>query len=218
VTAEAMAVTLAGSLPVAFALCNILCLLMQHPHVYKRLQDEVDSFYPPGENALDCKHHADMDFLNAVINETLRLHPAVPDGSQRTTQGQGMTIDACYIPPYTSVRVYTWAIHRDPRNFSPFTEEFWPERWLIAEDPSLFPFDDKMPFIHNPNAFIPFSFGPANCVGKNLALKEMKMVLCHLLQQVDLRLAEGSNPGTLNPMKRNSLSQVVVSPRRTRDS
>ena len=44
--------------------------------------------------------------------------------------------------------------------------------------------------MHNVNAFIPFSFGPANCVGKNLAWKQMKMVLCHLMQQVEFRLAE----------------------------
>ena len=53
-----------------------------------------------------------------------------------------------------------------------------------------------MPFIHDPNAFIPFSFGPSNCVGKYLALKEMKMALCHILQKVDVRFAEGYDPTT----------------------
>ncbi len=50
------------------------------------------------------------------------------------------------------------------------------------------------PFIHNPNAYIPFSFGPANCVGKNLALQEMRMVLCHCLQKLTLKFADGWNP------------------------
>ena len=87
--------------------------------------------------------------------------------------------------------INTLMLHRDPRNFSPFTDEFWPERWLIVQGsmelPSSVP---KTEFIHNGAAFIPFSYGetlcfkisgevvnayllhvgPANCVGKPLAI------------------------------------------------
>ncbi|THH32433.1 hypothetical protein EUX98_g1786 [Antrodiella citrinella] len=175
VAIEAFLVTIAGSDTVYSTLCNTLSLLMQNPAIYNQLQDEIDRYYPLGENALDCKYHTDMTFMNAVI----------------------------YIPPYTSVRVHTWSVHRDPRNFSPFTEQFWPERWLIAEDFATASvstrYNSKEPFVHNPNAFIPFSFGPANCVGKNLALKEMKMVLCHLLQQIELQFAKGYDPITEKP-------------------
>ena len=48
-------------------------------------------------------------------------------------------------------------------------------------------------FVHNQAAFIPFSHGPYNCVGKNLALLEMKMVICHLLQNFDIRFDERWN-------------------------
>lgn len=99
-----------------------------------------------------------------------------------------------YIPPHTSVRIHTWSIHRDPRNFSPYPESFWPERWLIAEDPTSYPSDLKPPLVHNLNSFMPFSFGPSNCVGKTLAMKELRMVLCHLIQQVECRFAEGYDP------------------------
>ena len=44
--------------------------------------------------------------------------------------------------------------------------------------------------MHNANAFIPFSFGPSNCVGKQLAMQEMRIVICHLLQKLDMRLPE----------------------------
>lgn len=96
-----------------------------------------------------------------------------------------------FIPPRTSIRIHTYSIHRDPRNFSPHPEAFWPERWLIAEDPASYaPYKGSSEtFIHNPNAYIPFSFGPANCVAKNLALKQMRMVLCHLLQRVTVTFA-----------------------------
>jgi cytochrome P450 len=48
-------------------------------------------------------------------------------------------------------------VHRDPRNFSPQTDGFWPERWLpeakkLAEA-------QGQEYIHNPQAYFPFAFG-----------------------------------------------------------
>lgn len=45
--------------------------------------------------------------------------------------------------------------------------------------------------MHNLNTFTSFSFGPSNCVGKNLALREMKVLLCYMMQRLDLRFADG---------------------------
>ena len=53
---------------------------------------------------------------------------------------------------------------------------------------------DKTPFRHNTAAFIPFSFGPANCVGKNLAYQEMRTVVCMMMQRLDFRFADGYDP------------------------
>ena len=86
-------------------------------------------------------------------------------------------------------RIHFWSLHRDPRNFS-HPESYYPERWLIAE--GIQKSDEKL--VHNPNAFIPFSFGPANCVGKNLALMEMRLVLCHFMQKLELSFPKGYDP------------------------
>lgn len=77
----------------------------------------------------------------------------------------------------------------DPRNFTN-PETFWPDRWLIAEGLQ----ESKEKITHNLNAFIPFSFGPSNCVGKNLAMQEMRYFLCHFMQNLDVRFAEGWDP------------------------
>ncbi|TCD68353.1 hypothetical protein EIP91_010991 [Steccherinum ochraceum] len=192
VAAEGSMVILAGSDTTAATLSSIMFYLIQDPHSYKKLQNEVDTFYPPGDSALDCKYHSQMPFLEAVINESLRLYPLIPTGSQRATKGDGLALNSCYIPPNTSVRLHTWTIHRDPRNFSPNPDGFWPDRWLIAEDPSSY--KGPEPFVHNTTAFIPFSYGPANCAGKNLALKELRMVLCCMMQQVELSFEESYDP------------------------
>ncbi|KAH8091068.1 cytochrome P450 [Cristinia sonorae] len=221
VASEGFLVVLAGADTTSATIATTLWCLMRHPAVYKKLQEEVDRFYPQGENALDCKHHGELTYLDAVLNETLRLYPVEASGSQRATTGQGLLIGPHYIPPYTSVRIHTYAMQRDPRNFSPHPESFWPERWLIASSPSIEGQSEKSEgtFIHNTNAFMPFSFGPANCVGKALAIKEMKMVMCHLLQQMDVRFAEGYDPEQFERGMRDWLTlevgslPVVITPR-----
>ena len=57
----------AGADTTASALSNILWLIIRHPQYYKRLQAEVDKFYPPGEDSLDPKHHTRMPYLEAVM-------------------------------------------------------------------------------------------------------------------------------------------------------
>ena len=81
-------------------------------------------------------------------------------------------------------------MHRDARNFFPHPEGFWPERWLLAGTGGSL----GAKIVHNPGAFIPFSFGPSNCAGKGLALQEMRMVICVIMQRLELKFARDYNP------------------------
>ena len=94
-----------------------------------------------------------------------------------------------YVPEGNQARVHFWSVHRDARNFTHATT-YLPERWLIAEGLESTP----PSFVHNRNAFVPFSFGPANCVGKNLAMQEMRELLCHFIHELTVRFADGCNP------------------------
>ncbi|KAF7974713.1 hypothetical protein HWV62_11507 [Athelia sp. TMB] len=137
-----------------------------------------------------------MNYLNAVINETLRLLPPVLSGSQRVVErGSGAaTFGPHLIPEGTAVFSHFYSIQRDQRYFSPLPETFWPDRWLSeSERTSPFGSGYKGPVnvVVDRTAFTPFSFGPSICVGKNLALQELRMVVCLMLQTFDMRLAEG---------------------------
>ena len=82
-----------------------------------------------------------------------------------------------------------YSMHLDPNNFSPAPEAFRPERWLPKSDSRSLAHGPG--YIHNETAFMPFSIGPMNCVGKALAMQEMRTVMCAVLQRIKLRPVEG---------------------------
>ena len=89
--------------------------------------------------------------------------------------------------------MHAYSIHRDPRNFSK-PDTFWPERWLLAASPDSASAPEG--FVHDAQAFIPFSHGPMNCVGRALGLAELRAVLCALVRRFDFRLVGlGSRAG-----------------------
>ncbi|KAI0755286.1 high nitrogen upregulated cytochrome P450 monooxygenase 2 [Daedaleopsis nitida] len=188
----------AGADTTSGALTSLFYCILTHPEVYAKLQAEIDKYYPPGEDALSTKHHRDMPYLTAVINETMRVYPPVPSGSQRQVpvDSIGVTVGDLYLPPGTIFWNHVYSHHFDPRNFAPHTASFWPERWLVASG-ELSPAEAQVTpevFVHNDAGFLAFSHGPLNCIGKSLAMQEMRMVVCALLQRFQVRLREGWEP------------------------
>src|SRR5882762_9997885 len=85
------------------------------------------------------------------------------------------------IPEETKLMLHTYGIQHDPRNFHT-PDAFLPERWLGKGAPAG---------EHNAAAFFPFSYGPAICAGKNLALMEMRILLCWMLRRFRFSKAPG---------------------------
>jgi cytochrome P450 len=84
--AEAMLAIGAGSDTTATALSNAMYYLMSQPSSFARLRAELDqaSGSPMAyDQLIDPVNLVDLKYLQAVINETLRLQPAVPNGVQR---------------------------------------------------------------------------------------------------------------------------------------
>jgi cytochrome P450 len=181
---ESMLVLIAGSDTAATAMSNVFFYLLTQPDVLTRLRDEIEKAVPPEVHHPDSNTLAQLPYLRAVINETLRLNPGVPGGVHRRPPPNGgpAFIGDIIIPQGTTVQVPIWSVHRDPRYFWPHPETFWPERWLDGAEKTTADFKLNM------SAYIPFSLGPTSCAGKHIAMNEMRLAIVTLLRNFDFRL------------------------------
>jgi cytochrome P450 len=115
-------------------------------------------------------------YLEAVIKETMRIHPVLPFAARSLTEPQVM--GGCPIPAGTIVAAAIELTQRDPRNF-PCPEQFRPERFL-GDGPE-------------PDTWIPFGGGARRCLGAGFAMVEMVVVLREILIRYHVR------PGLLKP-------------------
>lgn len=85
--------------------------LSQNPKALQALQKEVDDLYATTEN-IDAITLSKLRYMDAVINETLRLHPPVPSGLQRMTPPEGLQIDQTFIPGNTILQIPSYTMYR----------------------------------------------------------------------------------------------------------
>ncbi|KAG5650363.1 hypothetical protein H0H81_012489 [Sphagnurus paluster] len=196
VASDASLIIIAGSDTVSPSLSSLFYYLISNPLAYARLQTEIDESKLSAE---DVQGLSKLKYLNAVINETMRLIPPLLDGSMRSPLigSGGHMLGEHHIPEGTTTNLHMFTLHRDHRNFSPSPDKFLPERWLPADDQvALEPdiFKNRKSIIHNIAAFIPFSYGPADCIGKQMAMREMRWVVVAILKRFTMRFADGYDP------------------------
>lgn len=154
--------------------------------------------------------------LDAVINEVMRLHPPVPSGTQRMTPPEGLWISGRFIPGDTIVQVPSYTVFRDERSFE-FPNEFIPERWTsrpeLVKDKSVYiPFNigksvyNQIPFPEA--AYIFIAAGPYACVGKRLAMLELRRVVAEILWRYDLTIAPGQSKEAFLDGKQDTFTTV----------
>ncbi|KAI0532893.1 cytochrome P450 3A13 [Xylaria digitata] len=129
------------------------------------------SFYVQRRLQKELRANPDVSFdklpyLDAVVLEGLRLFPPIPMSLPRYVPRHGRTIDGFYIPERTIVSSQAFSAHRIDQTVFPQPNLFKPERWL-QEHGAL---DRK-------RLFFAFASGGRGCIGKHLALAEMKLLL-----------------------------------------
>nr|XP_048289398.1 cytochrome P450 3A11-like isoform X2 [Myodes glareolus]XP_048289400.1 cytochrome P450 3A11-like isoform X2 [Myodes glareolus] len=165
--AQSIMFIFAGYETTSSTLAFTLYLLATHPDMQKKLQEEIDVALP-NKAPPSYDKVMEMEYLDMVLNETLRLYP-ISNRLERICK-QDVEIDGVFIPKDSAVMIPLYVLHRDPQ-YWPDPKEFHPERFSKENKSSI-----------NPYVYMPFGNGPRNCIGMRFALMNMKLALTKILQ------------------------------------
>jgi fatty acid omega-hydroxylase len=166
---------IAGRDTTAQALSWAFFCLSEHPEAEARAREEVIAVCRQEEVAYEDMPK--LPYLQAVISESLRLYPSVPMEMKYASQDDTWP-DGTFVPKGSSVNYNVYGIGRDRSIWGEDAEMFRPERWLEMQGRA--PGNYEYPV---------FNAGSRECLGRRLAMVEMKACLAILLPQVSLRLA-----------------------------
>lgn len=145
--------------------------LVKHPDVQERLRADVVKHASAKKNeAISLETVLQMEYLNAFLQEVLRMYPPVGSILRYNTHEEKW--HDVTIPPDTRLVIASHLLHRHPKYWDE-PDTFLPERWI---DVSLEEVERRR------FAFIPFSAGGRNCIGQQFATMEAKMILAPLVR------------------------------------
>lgn len=170
---ELITLLIAGHETTSASGCWVLHRLATHADVRARLLAELDRAF--GSGPIDPAELGALPYLDAVVNESLRLDPVVLF-VWRVLQ-RPLQLGGRQLPAGVAIAPCPYLVHRRPELW-PDPERFDPERFL-ARKPA-------------PWEFLPFGGGGRRCIGMAFALYELKIVTAQLARLVDLRPPEGT--------------------------
>ncbi|ODM20225.1 hypothetical protein SI65_03278 [Aspergillus cristatus] len=177
----------AGSDTTAISLRAILYYTMKENRVMNKLCQELRDAVDAGKVSMPVswKQSQELPYLDAVIKEALRLHPAVGLLLERVVPESGLQLpNGPFLPPGTIVGANPWIIHRHSL-FGDKTQDFIPERWLRGDNEPKIAFEERRQKMVG--ATLTFGAGPRTCIGKNISLLEIYKLIPSLLLTYNVR-------------------------------
>ncbi|KAI8976580.1 cytochrome P450 [Trametes punicea] len=164
--------------------------LARHPDIQQRLREEIRTL----GRELRYDDVQRLEFLDAVVKEGLRLHPASPQTERVALRDDVIPLSTPIVTPtgekLTSVRVRAGQVFHipfatmqvNPSVWGPDAAEFNPARWVT---PGGVPPLSELP--HGWSGLVAFCDGPRNCIGYRLAVFEFKVILATLVRSLEFR-------------------------------
>ena len=127
-----------------------------------------------------------MPYLQAVMYEALRLHPAVGMSLPRVVPSGGFEVSGKYIPASATIGANPWVLHRNQEVYGEDVDAFRPERWLKEDTGDMHRF------------FFAFGAGARMCLGRNISWMEMSKLVPTLFMHYNMELSEPEAEWTTN--------------------
>ncbi|KAK3197712.1 hypothetical protein GRF29_216g1072214 [Pseudopithomyces chartarum] len=175
----------AGSETTAISLSSVFYFLLKHPPIYAKLMQELDAAVADGtvevraDKTVSWAESQKLPYLDAVIQESFRMHPAAGLILERIVPPQGMDILGDFIPGGTIVGCNPWVLHRRAEIFGSDIDTFRPERWIEAPPHKLKEMKATM---------FQFGAGARTCIGKNVSLLEVYKLVPSFLRRFEIEL------------------------------
>ncbi|XP_060247070.1 cytochrome P450 3A1 isoform X1 [Meriones unguiculatus] len=167
IMAQSIIFIFAGYDTTSTTLSFVLHSLATYPDIQKKLQEEIDRALP-NKASPSYDSVMEMEYLDMVLNETLRLYP-IANRLERVCK-KDVEINGVFIPKGSIVMIPSYALQHDPQHW-PEPEKFRPERFSKENKGKI-----------DPYLYLPFGYGPRNCIGMRFALMNMKLALTKVLQ------------------------------------
>ena len=187
ISAEAGAIMIAGSDTTSMTLIYFFWEMARNQDMQERLRIELSKTFSFKDGYPSHKELENLEYLNATLKETLRLYPTLPGQLDRVVPIGGANICGYFLPQGVEVSMQAYSEHRNEDIF-PYAETFMPDRWLHETAEMR-------------NSFIPFSYGPRNCVGQNLAWVELRAVAAIVIRKFQISLASQTTNESMQPME-----------------
>ena len=185
IRSELLNILLAGRDTTASFLSNIWYELSRRPGIFSKLQQEISTSLP-ASTAISFENLKSLKYLQAIMSESLRLFPIVPENTRKATRdtvlpcGGGADGKAPVFVPKGSLAHWSlWAMHRRQDLYGADAEEFRPERWLDEES------DSGEKGLRVGWEFLPFNGGPRICIGQQFALTEAAWLTVRLMREFE---------------------------------
>lgn len=178
---------LAGADTTAITLRAALYYILKNPLVYERLQKKVLAANPAESLAVTFKQASKIPYLEAVVRESMRMHPGVAMILERYVPEQGLQLpDGSFVPPGAIVGMNPYIITRNKSVWGDDVEVFRPECWLRETEKGETEDEYEKRLRRMNGADLSFGAGSCSCIGKNWGLMEVYKVFATLMVKYEM--------------------------------
>ncbi|MCJ1246970.1 hypothetical protein MMC30_004181 [Trapelia coarctata] len=188
--AEANMLIIGGFDTAAVALCGFFSYLTRNPRVQAKLVAELHQIFTCISDIRSGPALSSCVYLRACIDEALRMCPPGVSEFVREVLPGGTEVAGEFFPAGVRLGTANWAINHH-ESFFPDPYVYRPERWIVDPDAGVMAEE----VARARSCVHPFSAGPANCVGKSLALMELMITVGRVLYGMEVRAEPGSRLG-----------------------